>query len=88
MDVFMDKLLLNKVSLVYQNIYGQLVSFFCKWLDNVSDVMDLLYDVFMLWLKWVKQIFVEYLWVFFFKIVYWVLIDYWWVVGKQCMVLV
>lgn len=86
-DAFMDKPPSNKVSLAYQNTYGQLVSFFRKRLDNASDATDLSQDVFTLWLKRAKQTPVEHSRAFLFKIAHRVLIDHWRAAGKQRMAL-
>ncbi|HEN3482509.1 TPA: sigma-70 family RNA polymerase sigma factor [Yersinia enterocolitica] len=83
----MDKPPSNKVSLAYQNTYGQLVSFFRKRLDNASDATDLSHDVFTLWLKRAKQTPVEHSRAFLFKIAHRVLIDHWRAAGKQRMAL-
>ncbi|WP_227734239.1 RNA polymerase sigma factor [Yersinia proxima] len=83
----MDKPPSNKVSLAYQNTYGQLVSFFRKRLDNASDATDLSQDVFTLWLKRAKQTPVEHSRAFLFKIAHRVLIDHWRAAGKQRMAL-
>lgn len=86
-DIVMNKPSSKKVSLAYQNTYGQLVSFFRKRLDNAHDATDLSQDVFALWLKRAKQTPVEHTRAFLFKIAHRVLIDYWRSAGKRRLLL-